>query len=181
MVHLPSVMPSAALDTLRRLAEGVGRVPSPACFVEVGVYQGGSASVLYDVACNQGRYLYLFDTFNGIPVAGPLDRHSVGDFADTNMMTIRDALPAAVLYVGLFPDTMPADPMQIAFAHIDCDQYASVKACITQLWPLMAPGGVMLFDDVELEGARAAIEEAFSPDQLQVTSENRWYVISPVV
>jgi asparagine synthase (glutamine-hydrolysing) len=48
----------------------------------------------------------------------------------------------------------------IAFAHIDCDQYQSVKDTLLYLMPLMAPGGVMWFDDYgEIEEAKRAVDE----------------------
>ena len=41
------------------------------CFVEVGVWKGGSASYLTEVAEQQNREIFLYDTFTGIPFAEP--------------------------------------------------------------------------------------------------------------
>lgn len=146
------------------------------CFVEVGVYKGGSAQYLSIVAERQGRQLHLFDTFSGMPVSGPLDGHPIGDFSDTSAAAVQALIPRAILHPGTFPQTMPADLPPIAFAHIDCDQYESIKACIDHLFPRLAPGGVMLFDDYEyFEGARLAVDEQLK-DLMQVNHYGKVYV-----
>jgi len=148
-------------DVRHELAEAARRAP-PGDLVEVGVYKGGSAAVLDAVAKEQGRRLFLFDTFTGIPYRDECDTHSVGDFSDTSLDAVRAALPDALIYPGVFPETLPADIGPIALAHIDCDQYRSVHACCEALAPLMAPGGLMVFDDYDvLNGARMAVDWAF--------------------
>jgi hypothetical protein len=155
-MRLPSLISPGALDELCELAEAS---PRGGCFVEVGVYQGGSASRLAEVAARQGRALYLYDTFTGIPMAGALDLHPVGDFGDTDAARIRAAIPAAVVVEGLFPQSLVAMP-PVAFAHIDCDQYESIARAIAALRPLMVAGGAMLFDDYGcLDGATAAVHD----------------------
>lgn len=132
------------------------------CFVEVGVYQGGSAVRLQTVARAQGRSLYLYDTFTGIPYSGPLDGHPVGDFGNVDLDAVRAALPDSVVVPGIFPaSAVPMEP--IAFAHLDCDQYQSVKEAGAYLAPRMVPGGVIWFDDtVCLVGAFMAANELFT-------------------
>lgn len=156
------------LDRMRHLAAGT----PPGALVEVGVYKGGSAEVLQLVAREQGRGLYLFDTFTGIPMQGPHDRHAVGDFADTSVEAVRALVPRAEIFVGLFPDTYPAHVADrigpVAFVHADADQYESTIAIGRHLGPRMVPGGLMLFDDYCLEGCRMAILEMF-PAHEQLT------------
>lgn len=164
-------------DSLRYMAELASACP-PGAFVEVGVYQGGSAAVLADVAEQQGRSLYLYDTFTGIPMYEPAngDSHRVGDFSDTSLEAVRALVPKAVILPGLFPDTL-VDMGPIAFAHIDADQYRSVKDSIASLWPQIVPGGAMLFDDYKcLDGATRAVDEAFGYD-LPVTKNGKAYAI----
>ena len=154
-------------SVLNELAETARQVP-PGDFVEVGVYQGGSAWVLGGVAREQGRKLWLFDTFSGMPYADlSIDHHRKGEFGDTSEEKVREAIPDAILVPGVFPKTLK-DAIglgleSIALAHIDCDQYKSVRACCSQLGPLMMPGGVMIIDDYDaLEGARKAVAEVFN-------------------
>lgn len=134
----------------------------PGCFVEVGVYQGGSAAWLYRLAEEQGRELFLYDTFTGIPMRrDDCDHHFVGDFSDCSYEEVRDAFPRAEVIKGLFPDSIVPMP-GIAFVHADADQYESTKNICKVLGPLMVSGGVMLFDDYRgLTGCIKAVDECF--------------------
>jgi predicted O-methyltransferase YrrM len=134
----------------------------PGDWVEVGVFRGGSAAKLAEKAREQGRRLWLFDTFTGVPCQHEKDsHHKVGDFGDTSLDEVRALIPDAMFVVGDCRETLGATPLErIAFAHIDCDQYESVRACILELSPRMAPGGVMWFDDyLCTTGATYAVEE----------------------
>ena len=146
---------------LGELCEKAAGVPA-GCFVEVGVYKGGSARRLMDVANEQGRVLWLFDTFTGIPERTlGVDTHNVGDFADTRLEDVMAWIPEAQFVVGDARETLPETITgPVAFAHLDCDQYATYKAVIAELLPRMVPGGVIWFDDYEaLEGASKAVNE----------------------
>lgn len=173
---LPSIVPLACLDAMSELAAA-----APAgCFVEIGVYKGGSALRLYEIALRQDRTLHLFDTFAGMPIATSADRHQIGDFGDVDLDTIRAALPAAIFHVGVYPATHPPDLRDVAFIHCDCDQYDSYQAVIRTMYPLLVPHGVLLFDDYfDLPGARRAIEEHFPASRLIPTAGGRCYVKMP--
>lgn len=130
----------------------------PGAIVEVGVYRGGTASMLYSLALQQGRPIYLYDTFEGMPFASGLDTHAKGEFADTSYPHVAAALPVAHVVKGVFPATfIPCGP--IAFVHADADQYQSTKDIANRLGPLMAKGGIMLFDDWSLDGCQTALLE----------------------
>ena len=146
------------------------------CFVEIGVWQGGSAYELYQVAEAQGRELHLFDTFAGMPVVTPgLDTFVRGSFAvePGTAAKLQRLLPKATLHVGTYPATHPADLHNVAFIHCDCDQYISYRAVIDVMWPLVVPGGMMLFDDYPyLLGAKKAVEESFQIGELHECGEH---------
>ena len=167
-----SAVHQKAITSLVELATGT---PAGA-FAEVGVYKGGSAWHLAQIATAQHRELHLFDTFKGIPEEGPEDTNfRVGDFADTTEAAVRAAVPGAMFHVGQFPDTMPMDMPPLAFVHCDCDQYRSTGAVIAMMRPLMVVGGVMLFDDTDhLPGAIQAVTEAF-PAGLPKTAEGKMF------
>ena len=131
------------------------------CFVEVGVFQGGTAQHLNELAQKQGRKLYLYDTFEGIPYRDEVDSHQVGDFSQTSYEQVRDLFPQAAVVNGVFPaSAVEMEP--IAFAHLDCDQYQSYKESIAYLLPRMTKGGIMWFDDSPcLAGANKAVTEIF--------------------
>jgi hypothetical protein len=128
-------------------------------FVEVGVYRGGSASVLYEISQIQHRLLYLYDTFEGIPFSGPDDTHQVGDFSDCDgAEAIHCAMPEAIVQKGVFPRDQTI-PKQIAFAHLDCDQYQSYRESLDIIIPRMVRWGIIMCDDYALAGAAKAIDE----------------------
>lgn len=144
--------------TMKDMVDYVRKCPD-GCVVEVGVYQGGSALWLSEVCEEQGRELWLYDTFSGIPYQGPDDSHKVGDFSNTSAEAVSKMIPKARVVEGIFPKSLKSMP-PVAFAHIDADQYQSIMDSINALKPLMAPGGVMWFDDVGcLEGANKAFNE----------------------
>lgn len=133
----------------------------PGTFVEVGVFQGGSAWYLSRVARAQKRHLHLYDTFTGMPHAESFDTHKVGDFANTSLSHAQSFIPDAFFHPGVFPETLTDDVQEVAFVHCDCDQYQSVLAVIDNFWPRMVSGGVMAFDDMDTVGGRKAIHERF--------------------
>lgn len=173
---LTSIIASAQLDAMCALAADC----PPGDFAEIGVYRGGSASRLYEVALRQGRELHLFDTFTGTPFyTEGLDRHLVDDeFADDRAQyRIANLLPSAKLHVGIYPKTHPSELRDLAFVHCDCDQYLSYRAVIEKMWPLVAPNGVLLFDDYPyLDGARRAVEETFELSDLKRCAQ-RYFVV----
>lgn len=131
----------------------------PGCFVEFGVYQGGTAWHLAKIARQQDRLLYLYDTFTGIPCKADIDPHRIGDFSDTTLAQVMRAIPEAIYCVGTFPDTL-VNMGPIAFVHVDADQYQSIKDAIRLFVPRMVRGASIVFDDYKcLAGADQAIAE----------------------
>lgn len=173
---LRSIIAPYQLTLMQDLAS---QVPAGA-FCEIGVFNGGSAAILYGICLIQGRELHLFDTFTGTPFyTEDVDRHRIdSEFAAPNAEeNIRLALPLAKLHVGIYPNTHPAGLKDIAFIHCDCDQYLSYRAVIDVMWPLVVPGGIMLFDDYPyLAGAKKAVEESFSPGELRPIGQ-RFFVL----
>jgi len=160
--YLPSVIGSDG--TINELINVASTAPA-GCFVEVGVYQGGSASHLTELAKNQNREIYLYDTFTGIPFKEDYEKHNIGDFSDTSFESVRDALPYAKVIKGLFPESAIEMP-DVAFLHLDVDQYKSYIDCINYFKPKMVNGGIMWFDDGHLAGAKKAILELIESEKL---------------
>ena len=150
--HMPPQNVAALAELARQAPAG--------CFVEVGVYRGGTAWHLAQIARERRVSLHLFDTFTGMPFADPEDQDDAGSFGETSLAEVRAAIPDAMFHVGVFPSTLPVALTGIAFLHCDCDQYRSVSAVIRELWPRMVPGGIAAFDDVDTPGGRRAIREA---------------------
>jgi O-methyltransferase len=153
-----SELPTNNLSSLFRLAYAA----PDGDILELGVYKGGSAWFLSQ-ALKPQRILHLYDTFTGIPHKDQIDSISVGAFHDTDLSVLREKLPNAVFHVGIFPGTLTDDIKDLAFVHIDCDQYATCKAAIELLWPRLLTGGRIAFDDYPFEGIKKAIHEYFDP------------------
>jgi len=160
-----SLIDGADLAWLVALA---GATP-PGNFVELGVYKGGSAYWLYQMAEKQGRKLYLYDTFAGHTAVDPerddLTVHPQGRYAENagELDRIRGLMPNAVICVGTFPETL-VEMGPVAFVHADVDVYPPTKAICDLMPPLMVAGGMILFDDYPWEGCpgvRQAVVEAF--------------------
>lgn len=132
--------------------------PRGGCVVEVGVFKGGTLWSL--TQGSQGRPVYGYDTFTGIPYAGEWDQHRVGDFGDTSIGEVKAAVPDAIVVQGVFPASALHMP-PVSFAHIDCDQYQSIKDAVAYLEPRMMRGGVMWFDDYCLSSGKKAVDEIF--------------------
>jgi O-methyltransferase len=140
-------------------------------FFECGVFKGGSASFIAQIMEGSGKTLRLFDTFSGMPKCDPTRDpvHIEGDFADVAIDEVR-ALVGHEDFVAFHQGTIPAtfaelDACRIAFAHVDVDIYRSVLDCCEFIYPRLAHGGVIVFDDyghVSCIGARQAVDEYFA-------------------
>ena len=143
----------------------------PGDFVELGVYKGNSAGILATIARNHGRHVFLFDTFGGFDerdLHGVDGKQSAQQFTDTSMAEVKQLVGTdGVTYVqGFFPESarQVEMPEKIAFAHIDCDLYAPIKAGLEWFYPRLSPGGILLLHDYSSghwPGATRAIDEFF--------------------
>jgi O-methyltransferase len=134
--------------------------------VECGTYCGGSAAVLGQAA-SDGRTLWVFDSFQGMPETVAADNfHARGDFGDTSVAAVQAALGRlrvrCRVVPGFFSETLGQLPGRISMAHIDCDLYEAVRDCLQAVRERMAPGGVIVLDDYgapTCAGARQATDE----------------------
>ncbi|HKY90850.1 MAG TPA: TylF/MycF/NovP-related O-methyltransferase [Nevskiaceae bacterium] len=62
---------------------------------------------------------------------------------------------------GRYEESLAGEPpAAVAFAHVDCDWYESVRTCLDHLRANLSPGGVAVFDDYnDWEGCRLAVDE----------------------
>ena len=160
---------------------------------ECGVWRGGSMMAAALTLLRLGaadRDLYLFDTFRGMPAPSAEDRFSAydgyspvrrwrrglreGDLNSWHYVPaerVRATLvatgydPARIhLVEGKVEDTLPARaPERLALLRLDTDWYASTRHELRELFPRLAPGGVLIVDDYgHYEGARRAVDEYFA-------------------
>jgi O-methyltransferase len=163
--------------------------------VECGVWRGGSMMAAALTLLRLGvtdRELYLYDTFAGMPPPEEADTTRSGVRAadllaqedeDSHIWAIASLadVRAAVLSVGypeerihfvegLVEETLPAAaPKEIALLRLDTDWYRSTKHELEQLYPRLAPGGVLILDDYgHWQGARRAVDEYFAENGITV-------------
>jgi predicted SAM-dependent methyltransferase len=156
-------------------------------FVECGVARGGSSALLAHVIktySKSERYIYSFDTFEGMPEPTPEDIHNGSTAEQTGWGTGTCAAPMESLlkigneigasdYIipvkGFFRDTLPGFKNivgELAFLHLDGDWYESTGDILNNLYDNVVFGGYLQVDDYGYwEGCRKALHEfEFSND-----------------
>lgn len=173
------------VDRRNRLADAALRTMRlPGEMAEVGVYRGGSATVISEVCPD--KTLHLFDTFTGIPENDLHGRHRAGDFSECNIEEVRQALAGrnVEFHQGLFPNTTAgfAD-RPFSLVHIDADIYQSTLAAIDYFAPRMVAGGIMVFDDFQSPacwGVERAILERFAKQEIRPTAMWQCHIHFPL-
>jgi hypothetical protein len=132
---------------------------------EVGVYRGGSARLICEV--RGARTLYLFDTFEGLPVTNHLDSlFGAGQYAASfeAVQTYLSKFPNIHIYKGLFPATSdPVADKRFSFVHLDVDLYQPTRDALDFFYPRLNAGGMFLIHDyLWAEGVRRAVQEFFA-------------------
>jgi len=159
----------------------------PGCFVECGVWRGGSAGLMGLAIrhAGQNRALHLFDSFEGLPEPGEIDGQNAADYSggkasgklasigkcQAGLEEVEDFLfgqlhlPKAQvhMHVGWFQQTIPVAARQletIALLRLDGDWYESTKICLEHLYPKIAAGGIIVLDDYHMwAGCKIATDE----------------------
>jgi predicted O-methyltransferase YrrM len=141
--------------------------------IEYGTYRGGGALFLATLLKElyPGARVFALDTFEGMPeVNDTVDLPPPDDFADTNLNMIRFTasqlgLDNVEFVKGLIQDTAQdvyARAGGFGLAHIDVVLHSAVKYAQDSIWPVMAPGGYLVYDDATeptCPGATRAVEE----------------------
>jgi hypothetical protein len=172
------------------------------CLVECGVAAGAMVGTMA-YACAQAadaRIIHLFDSFDGIPMAGPKDDSQPGlnDFIMDRNAPLAERLVSSgiskcsqatvlklltdtwhfhaeqfVFHPGWFQNTLPSVCLPpIAFLRLDGDLYESTQCCLKWLYSSVARGGIVLLDDYALTGSRKALEEFFAEHELPLPEIN---------
>jgi O-methyltransferase len=142
------------------LWELVGRAAAinpSAHFIEIGVWRGGTASLIakkLSIISSQAT-LYLADTFTGVVKASEKDAsYRGGEHADTTVDVVKKLLNGKYdkikILKGIFPEETSQfvdNQQNFAFCHIDVDVYQSAKDIVDWIWDKLAVGGVIVFDD----------------------------------
>lgn len=158
-------------------------------FVECGVWRGGASMMMAKTLLAMGvrdRVLHLYDTYEGMTKPTAEDRRTTsGDASPESIWKSMqsdghnewcygplEGVQAAMASTG-YPkehmrfikgpveETLPGTvPGQVALLRLDTDWYSSTKHEMEHLFPLLAPGGVLIVDDYGAwAGARQAVDE----------------------
>ena len=151
--------------------------------VECGVWRGGMSAGIASIFPE--REFFLFDSFEGLPEAREIDGESAlawqrqkdnpGYFDNCRAeVTIaeRAMLSTGVkfhLIKGWFNETLPVTQFNnsIAILRLDADWYESTLDCLTNLYPFVRKGGVVIFDDYYTwDGCSRAVHDYLSRHSL---------------
>ncbi len=155
---------------------------TPGCVVECGVWRGGMIAGMAEVLGADRQY-FLFDSFEGLPLAREdLDGASAVAWQSNsksptyydNCTAAQEEAAAAMklsgatsfsLVKGWFKETLPdfTPPCDIAVLRLDGDWYDSTRVCLENLYPHVAPGGIVIVDDYyKWDGCARAVNEFVS-------------------
>ena len=169
-------------------AEYVIRKGLPGVIVECGVAAGAQVAMMARAVKDQHgtRTFHLFDSFEGIPMAGPKDADQPGIGAPQHDVhapiaerLVSSGISAStvdrvkanlhdwdckgpfVYHKGWFQHTLPhlQNFPPIALLRLDGDLYESTAVCLRYLYPLVVEGGLIVIDDYALPGCKKAVHE----------------------
>lgn len=130
----------------------------PGDLVEVGVYYGGSATVINHFKGKEKK-LFLFDSFASYKEAGQFLTQEAWQYDVDVWKTQRSHVfeyvkkrfenDNVIVTKGFFPENIPTEfeNKKISFAHIDVDIYEPTKSSLKYLYPKVNRGGIILFHD----------------------------------
>jgi len=155
---------------LQRLARRLDHDGVPGALVDCGVWNGGSTVLLSEASPD--RDVWAYDSFEGLPEAGPLDGpestswtgECLGAEEKLREGFRRYASPERLHVVkGWFDQTFAAtadDVGPVALLHADGDWYESVMLTLRTFYPRVSPGGFVVIDDYGAwPGAKRAVDE----------------------
>jgi O-methyltransferase len=129
----------------------------PGSILEVGVWRGGTGALMTARAAALGLdvTVYLCDTWTGVAKTGDVDiyyrdgKHDDASPEIVSQLIAKLGLDNVELLQGVFPedtgDRIPTRTFRLC--HCDVDVYESAKGVLDWVWPKLATGGVVVFDD----------------------------------
>ena len=183
-----AVSPHTLVDVYRcyELWELVAQtLPLGGDILEVGVWNGGSGCLIAARAraCGSNAKVYLCDTFTGVVKAGIHDNaYKGGEFpapmSAVNSLAAKLGLSNVVTLKGIFPEETGhlIESNRFVFCHVDVDVYQSARDTVEWIWPRLAVGGVIAFDDygsAKTRGVMTCVNEfTGTPGMLKVHNLN---------
>ena len=160
-------------------------------FVECGVFAGVQSAAMASASkrWSSNRVIRMFDSFEGIPQAGPEDDETItGLLGKGNGSLVTTGISSCsldqvkgyistwglsseniVYYKGWFQNTVPAASQEIkkiAVLRLDGDLYESTKVCLDYLHEKVQYHGYVIIDDWGLTGCKKACREFWDKHKL---------------
>ena len=152
--------------------------------LEAGCGKGSSTAKLSLVTRCAGGRLLVYDSFRGIPDNAERHQHLDGrpvvfragafrgNLASVRRTVARFGAPDICHFEkGLFADTLPRLPedVRLDVVLLDVDLLSATRTCITELFPRLAPDGVMLSQDGQLRATHTLLaDRRFWQDEVGV-------------
>jgi O-methyltransferase len=168
------------LDSLQTCIRQLISDNVPGDLIETGVWRGGASIFMRAVLKaygDTGRTVWVADSFQGLPKAGPGRRPSdPGDQGDqlwklSQLAVSMEQVQANFARYGLldeqvrflpgwFKDTLPGAPIgSLALLRLDGDMFESTMVALESLYPKVSPGGYVVVDDYRsFDGCRQATD-----------------------
>jgi len=176
----------ARLSNAYELAQLVEQTGLEGALVECGVWKGGCIATMAWVAkqANSNRSIWLFDSFEGLPVPTELDGPRAQEYIGRYAASVEDVegilfsrleinRDSVHIVKGWFQDTLPASKDEIgpiAILRLDGDWYESTRCCLENLYDQIVPSGYVILDDYGCwEGCKIATDEFLQHSNISVT------------
>lgn len=188
--HLPHYQSVERLFALYEALVYIVKHKIPGDIVECGVYKGMTplfAAATLGRLGDTGRKIFLYDTYEGMPPAGPEDIEMISgksaealkrergdkpysDYSRASIEEVRNNISGVkypqenfVFVKGLVEKTIPGTmPQQIALLRLDTDWYESTYHELKHLYPRVSARGVLIVDDYgHWAGAKKAVDLYF--------------------
>lgn len=182
-----SMQKTKSFNTLEYLIDIINQEKIQGCFVECGVWKGGTS--MWMLTCqskyNNEREIYLYDTFNGITIPSNKDvqiqsnelaidiynRYN-GNWMVCPLEEVKNNISKVeydfknIHYIkGDIMNTLENNeniPEKISLLRLDTDWYESTKKELEILFPKLVKNGFVIIDDYYYwEGAKKATDEFF--------------------
>jgi O-methyltransferase len=157
----------------------------PGVVVECGTWRGGMIAGIAAILGNNREY-YLFDSFEGLPEAKPIDGENAqawqndtqspyffdnckAEMAEAERAMKLSGVTNFTIVKGWFDQTLPnfSDDKPIAILRLDGDWYESTMTCLENLYPKLVPGGIIIIDDYHTwDGCSRAIHDYLTREKL---------------
>ncbi len=154
----------------------------PVCYLEFGVASGNSFKWFLKNCTNQSSCFYGFDTFEGLPEDWGLfakgDMHSaIPEINDSRGMFIK----------GIFQDTLNDFLLEQGtglkekkkLIHMDADLFSATLFALSQLYPYLQKGDIIMFDEFNVYGhefmAFRYFTECFYVNLKLISAQNNFY------